>query len=190
MAFRDRTIDFRRVRAGDFLRDPRNWRMHPPGQRQALKSMLERIGIADAVIARETDKGELMLIDGHLRADLDPDVELPTLVVDLDEQEAGELLATLDPLVVMAEVDEGSLRELLDSIGEDADEELQAVLTNVEDAMGLLNVEDYDSLTMPQNESESNEAEDDYVMIHFSVPKAHRKEIIRRIESILTEYEG
>ena len=154
MAFRDRTIDFRRVRAGDFLRDPRNWRMHPPGQRQALRSMLERIGIADAVIARETDKGELMLIDGHLRADLDPDVELPTLVVDLDEQEAGELLATLDPLVVMAEVDEGSLRELLDSIGEDADEELQAVLTNVEDAMGLLNVEDYDSLTMPQNESE------------------------------------
>ena len=56
--------------------------------------MLADVGIADAVIARETSAG-LVLVDGHLRADLDPDQLLPVLVTDLDEA-AGKVLATLE----------------------------------------------------------------------------------------------
>ncbi len=66
---RDRILELRRVRAGDLQPDKRNWRVHPPAQRRALSAMLEEVGIADAVIARETDEG-LVLVDGHLRADL------------------------------------------------------------------------------------------------------------------------
>ena len=63
------------------------------------------------MIARETDDG-LVLVDGHLRADLDPDAELPVLVVNLDEEEAGVAMATLDPIAALAEVDKEALSKL------------------------------------------------------------------------------
>ena len=76
--------------------------------------MMDEVGIVDAVIARETEDG-LMLIDGHLRADLDADTVLPVLVVDLDEDEAGQVLATLDPLAAMAEANSEALRNLVET---------------------------------------------------------------------------
>jgi hypothetical protein len=59
--------------------------------------LLGRVGIADALLARPSPKG-LVLIDGHLRRDLAPDALLPVLVLDLTEAEADLLLASLDPL--------------------------------------------------------------------------------------------
>ena len=111
---RSRIVELREVRAGDLLPDPRNWRSHPTGQREALQAMLDEVGVVDAVIARETPGG-LMLVDGHLRADLDKDATLPVLVVDLDDTEAGQVLATLDPLAAMAEADTEALRSLVET---------------------------------------------------------------------------
>ena len=105
------------VRSGGLTEDPRNWRRHSEGQRTALSSMLDRHGWADAVIARETADG-YVLVDGHLRADLDPEEVIPTLIVDLDAQEAGEVLATLDPLASMAETDHDALEALMKEIPE------------------------------------------------------------------------
>ena len=65
--------------------------------------MLDRLGYVDAVIARETSDG-LMLVDGHQRAGMSPDAQIPVLVVDRDHSEAGEVLATLDPLAAMLPV--------------------------------------------------------------------------------------
>ena len=93
--------------------------------------MLERIGYVDAVIARETPDG-LMLIDGHLRADLVPDAEIPVLVVDLDEAEAGEVLATLDPLVAMAETDTEALHKLVEELGKQTGEALNGLLQDID----------------------------------------------------------
>ena len=112
---RDRVVELRRVRAGDLRPDPRNWRRHPPGQRAALSRMLDRLGYVDAVIARETSDG-LVLVDGHLRAGMSPDAQIPVLVVDLDHSEAGEVLATLDPLAAMAEADRDALTRLLSDL--------------------------------------------------------------------------
>jgi DNA modification methylase len=112
---RDRVVELRRVRTGDLLPDPRNWRRHLSGQATALRSMLEQVGFADALLARETPEG-LRLIDGHLRAELTPEDTVPVLVLDLDEAEAGAVLATLDPLAAMAAVDQDSLRGLLAEI--------------------------------------------------------------------------
>ncbi len=108
----NRIKELRYVKAFELAPDPRNPRRHPAAQRAALQSMLVDVGIADAVIARETSAG-LVLIDGHLRADLDPDQILPVLVTDLDEAEAGKVLATLDPLAAMADVDSGALARLI-----------------------------------------------------------------------------
>jgi hypothetical protein len=108
---RDRIQDLRRVRAGDLKPSPKNWRRHPEVQRRAMQAALAEIGFADALLVRETDGG-LELIDGHLRADLDPEQTVPVLVLDVDEQEAGKLLATLDPLAGMAEADLEALKLL------------------------------------------------------------------------------
>lgn len=111
--FRDRIKEFRRVPASDLRPNPSNWRRHPDAQRRALASMLESIGFAGALLARETPDG-LVLIDGHLRADL-ADQDVPVLVLDVDEAEGDRLLATLDPLAAMAETDRESLRQLLET---------------------------------------------------------------------------
>ncbi len=58
-------------------------------------------------LARETDAG-LVLIDGHLRAEIADDQELPVLVLDVSAEEADKILATFDPLTGMAEEDRRS----------------------------------------------------------------------------------
>jgi DNA modification methylase len=112
---RDRIVELRRVRAGELKENPSNWRRHPERQRAALRSLLAEIGYAAALIARP--EGEhLVLIDGHLRQSLDPDQVVPVLVVDLSEDEAATLLATLDPLAAMAEPDAVALASLLERV--------------------------------------------------------------------------
>ncbi len=112
---RDRVMELRRVRAGDLLPNPRNWRRHPERQRTALRSLLRDIGYADALIAREVE-GSLVLIDGHLRRSLHPEQVVPVLVLDITEEEADKLLATLDPLASMARPDPVPLAELLERV--------------------------------------------------------------------------
>ena len=108
---RDRIKSLRRVRAGDLIPNPRNWRRHPPAQIQAMRAALSEIGYADALLVRETKKG-LQLIDGHLRAGIEPEQKVPVLVLDVTAKEANKLLATLDPLAGMAELDVEALTAL------------------------------------------------------------------------------
>jgi DNA modification methylase len=116
-AIRDRITDFRRVRARDLLPHPANWRRHPEAQREALRGMLEEIGYAGALLAREVGDGRLQLIDGHLRAETTPDHEVPVLILDVTEAEAEKLLVSIDPLAALAERDDSALRQLLDRVG-------------------------------------------------------------------------
>ena len=115
MTIRDRIKKLRRVKASDLLPHPCNWRKHPPAQMDALRGVLSEIGWADALLARETPDG-LQLIDGHARSQLAPDSEVPVLILDLNDDEADKLLASLDPLAQMAEANQSALDELLDSI--------------------------------------------------------------------------
>jgi len=112
---KDRVVELRRVRAGDLVPAPLNWRKHPQAQQDAMRGILNEIGYADAVLARDTDNG-LELIDGHLRASLDDDQVVPVLILDLNNDEAKKLLLTLDPLAAMAETDLDALTDLLDDV--------------------------------------------------------------------------
>ena len=86
---RNRIVELRTVLASDLLPDARNWRRHPKAQRTALQAMLERAGYADALLARETPDG-LVLVDGHLQGrPWIPNAELPVLIVDLDDDRGG-----------------------------------------------------------------------------------------------------
>ena len=112
---KDRVKELRRVPASELRANPKNWRRHPPSQEAALRGVLEDIGFADAVIARETDDG-LELIDGHLRQEVMGDQVIPVLVLDVTEDEANKILLTLDPLAAMAEKDDVAVQGLLDSL--------------------------------------------------------------------------
>ena len=74
------------------------------------------------------------MIDGHLRAETTPDMEVPVLITDLNEEEATKLLMTHDPLGAMAETDQDMLVSLMENI----EFESAAVRDMVE---GLLEVE-------------------------------------------------
>jgi DNA modification methylase len=137
MRLRDRIKEFRRVSAHELQPNPKNWRTHPVAQQDALRGVLAEVGIAGAVLARETAEGGLMLIDGHLRTDVMHDQEIPVLVLDVDEAEADKLLATIDPLAAMAEADAGKLDELLREI-DTGSEALQEMLSKLAEDAGVL----------------------------------------------------
>src|SRR5882762_8913882 len=121
MFIRDRIRELRRVPAGQLRPSPKNWRTHPPGQRDALKGLLAELGYCDAVLARELPDGSLMLIDGHLRCETTPDMEVPVLILDVTEEEADKLLLTLDPLASLAEANPEALTALLKSVNTDSE---------------------------------------------------------------------
>jgi DNA modification methylase len=105
--------------------NPKNWRTHPAAQRDALRGVLADVGVVDTALVRVVDaaalaalrslpenddasfarwaaayKGDYMLVDGHLRVEelQQQNQDIKVLVLDLDEPEAAEVLATLDPI--------------------------------------------------------------------------------------------
>jgi hypothetical protein len=104
------------VPARDLLTNPKNWRRHPKEQVAALRGLLDEIGYADALLARELPNGGLELIDGHLRKETTPDQILPVLILDVTEAEADKILLTLDPLAAMAESDSERIESLLETV--------------------------------------------------------------------------
>jgi ParB-like chromosome segregation protein Spo0J len=117
--------------------NPKNWRKHPEGQQNALRGILAEVGIAGAVLARETPEGGLMLIDGHLRAETLGNADVPVLVLDVNEAEADKILATFDPLGAMAESDADALRALLEDV-ETGSQELADMLTALAEDAGII----------------------------------------------------
>ena len=111
------------MKASQLRPHPKNWRTHPTAQQDALRGVLAEIGYAGALLARELADGSLELIDGHLRAETTPDVD----VLDLDEREAAKLLALHDPLAGMAEANDEVLADLLSQVETESDA-VQALL--------------------------------------------------------------
>jgi DNA modification methylase len=148
MEIRNRVVELRRVRARGLLPNPKNWRCHPKAQANALRAMLGEIGNSDAMLARELPDGRLQLLDGHLRAGLMPDEEVPVLILDLNEAEADKLLLTLDPLASMASTDSERLAALLETWRTD-NPAIQALLDNLRAQEGLL-LENLNDLADPE----------------------------------------
>ena len=124
------------MKASDLVANPRNWRTHPKAQQGALRGILEDVGYADALLARELPGGSLEIVDGHLRKETTPDQEVPVLVLDIDEDEAKKLLAVIDPLAAMAEANTDALGQLLAEIGTESDA-LQAMLDDLAEDNGI-----------------------------------------------------
>src|SRR4051812_4874070 len=98
MAIRDRIKELKRVKARELRPNPYNWRKHPPQQLAAMRGILGEVGYVDALLVRELPDGAYEIVDGHLRAEIDPNQDVPILVLDIDADEAAKVLATFDPL--------------------------------------------------------------------------------------------
>jgi len=106
--------------------NPRNWRIHPLSQQDALKGVLEEVGWVQQVIVNKRTGN---LIDGHLRCQLaarEGAVTIPVVYVDISEAEEELILTTLDPIGAMAVADKEKLDELMQGI--ETDNELVAEL--------------------------------------------------------------
>src|ERR1700746_3369936 len=88
MLTRNRIKSHRRVRAGDLVPHEFNFRAHPDQQKAALRALYDEVGFARSLLAYELPDGRLKLIDGHLRRDLDPDMEVDVEILAVNEDEA------------------------------------------------------------------------------------------------------
>lgn len=129
---------------------PKNWRTHDAGQKERMRGLLGAVGsVSELVVwvpddaAREALRrlpgpdgfaawiagfsGNVRVIDGHMRRGM-RGKKIGVQITDLDEREAGIVLATFDPIGAQAGRDEKLLRELLVPQKEPSVEEMFAEL--------------------------------------------------------------
>src|SRR5437764_5112707 len=100
------------VRAGELVPHELNARVHGPAQRAALPALYEEVGFARSLLAYELPDGRLKLIDGHLRASMDPEQIVEVEVLDVSDAEARTLLLAIDPLAQLADYEANTLAQL------------------------------------------------------------------------------
>ncbi len=168
MKIRDRIKELRRVKASELHPNPKNWRTHPKQQLDALRGILAEVGFAGAELARELPDGSLQLIDGHARAEIAGDAEIPVLILDVTESEADKILATFDPLGAMAEADAGKLEELLREV-QTGSEALAEMLAELAEDNGVVPGKDvHEKAEKPELEiSPELHERQDYLVIVF-----------------------
>ena len=93
--------------------NPANWRRHPKVQKDALEAVIGEVGWAGALLFNEATG---RLIDGHLRQEISHDGPVPVLVGSWSEEQERLILATLDPISALAEVESSALDALLKTV--------------------------------------------------------------------------
>lgn len=87
------------------LANPKNWRIHPFPQQEALMEALDRVGwVKEVIVNRVTQH----VVDGHLRVSVAlsrGEKTIPVSYVDLTLEEEQLILAVLDPIAELAGVD-------------------------------------------------------------------------------------
>lgn len=160
--------------------NPKNWRTHPAEQRDVLRGVLADVGVVDAVLVRPVEpealealrsvprggtdvfaawlvgyEGDFILVDGHLRVEeLQQHGQIDALVLDLDEREAAEVLATFDPIGDLAGMD----RDLFLELAEDFNSTNAAVQALVAD---LAKVEVHMRESAAELDADSDDAEEE-----------------------------
>lgn len=134
--FKNRIISFGVKSADQFLANPKNPRVHPIPQRQAMEEALGKVGFVAPVM--ETVDG--YLLDGHERIyqALLNNSEVPYVVLDIhsDDPDADYVLATFDPLGALGTYDPALLDELLKQVEPDG-ESIQKMLNDLWDVHAI-----------------------------------------------------
>ena len=120
MTIRNRIVKHVRMKAKDLVPHEMNPRVHSDAQRRALQLLYDGIGFARSLLAYPLADGRLKLIDGHLRASMDPQQEVDVEVLDVNDAEARALLLAIDPLAQLAGYDSDTLDKLREIVDADS----------------------------------------------------------------------
>ena len=118
------------------LANPRNFRVHPKHQQDALEGVLNEVGWVDDVIVNQRTG---FVIDGHLRVSLAQrrGEMVPVKYVDLDEHEEALILATFDPISALAATDAAQLDALLREVST-SDAAVMQMLSDLAEREGVI----------------------------------------------------
>ena len=132
--WKNRIVDHAEADPMLLAENPKNWRVHPEHQREALSQVLDKVGwVQDVIVNKRTG----MIVDGHLRVSLAierGEKGVPVKYVDLSEEEEALILASIDPIAALAETDSDRLSELLDQVFSEDDE---ALLEQIAEVAGI-----------------------------------------------------
>ncbi len=181
-AYKNRIIGSGEESLDNILFNPRNWRIHPLNQQDALKGVLEEVGWVQQVIINKRTGN---LIDGHLRCQLaarEGNKTIPVLYVDIDEAEEELVLATLDPIAGMAATDKQKLDELFQDINSD-NENVQKLISEIATEHIVNQPTDEDWMAAFDGGGEGGNL--DTVNVTFVIPKDRKPDL----DNILSKFD-
>lgn len=115
-AWVNRIVDHGSADPSQLLAHPDNFAIHPLHQQRILEGALDRLGwIRPVIVNRVTGH----VISGHLRVQLAlrrDETSIPVDYVELDPEEEAAVLATFDPIGLMAETRSDDLAALLETL--------------------------------------------------------------------------
>jgi len=117
--WQNRIVGYGEEDPAQLVANPRNVRIHPREQQDALSGVLESVGVVQNVLVNQSTN---TLVDGHMRVMLAMRAGQPTIpvtYVNLTPQEEALILASFDPISAMAATDDELLAELLAEIDTD-----------------------------------------------------------------------
>lgn len=130
--WRSRIVGHEKMNPLALVANPRNYKAHPVNQRKALLMAIDDVGFVRSITV---NKQTGTIIDGHLRVALaiqEKQAAVDVELVELSPREEIRVLASMDPIGGLAEVDGKKLDALLaDLAGSDTD-----VLKRAMDASG------------------------------------------------------
>lgn len=111
--WRDRRVGIGTEDPAQLLANPKNWRIHPDHQQEALVGILREVGwVAGIIVNKRTG----MVVDGHARVAVairNQQAVVPVDYVDLSVEEEAAILASFDTITALAATDKEQLAELL-----------------------------------------------------------------------------
>lgn len=118
MAVRNRVTEVLALPAHKILVNPDNPYTHPDFQRGAVRGLLDEVGIVDRLLAYRSERagGELVLLDGQLRSELEPNAEWTVLVLDITDKEADLLLLSLNRTTQLSDFDKKKVAALMERV--------------------------------------------------------------------------
>jgi hypothetical protein len=155
-----------------------NPRHHNDAQRDALRAIYAEVGVARSLLAFELPDGRLKLIDGHLRRDLDRDMEVDVEILDVSDAEARVLLLSLDPLAQLADYDLEALDRLRDQTPTESD-----ALANLWASIAQANADTDEVLEEANNKTKSErEVPEQFLILVECDGEEQQVELLRRFQ--------
>jgi hypothetical protein len=153
--WRSKIVGHDRIDPASIVANPLNFRTHPQAQRDALAASIEEVGFVRSVTVNKRTGN---LVDGHERVWQALKSEQPLIdveYVDLSEEEERKMLAVLDAIGEMAEIDNDTFLALMDGV-ETSDAALAAVFERIAAKGGLPTPdEQVEPSTSPDNSYDS-----------------------------------